>query len=147
MSDSVFIDTSVLVYLYSADEPEKKRRAEATIIRDNSWTSAHCLSELAVALRGPFGLDFQAIQSVVEELKHTFRVAAVSATTVQDALRLARRYRYDYNNGLTLAAALEQHCGVLYSEQLHSGQRIDKRLVIHNPFVGLTRAGPVTGQD
>ena len=50
------------------------------------------------------------------------------------ALRLAGQHGFHIDEALIVAAALEADCVTLYSEDLQSGQVIDGRLTIHNPF-------------
>jgi predicted nucleic acid-binding protein len=47
MRGKIFLDTNIVVYLYSGDEPEKHSAAVALIERDNSIVSTQVLSELA----------------------------------------------------------------------------------------------------
>ena len=49
------------------------------------------------------------------------------------ALRLTERYRLPWYDSLIVAAAVEGHCSVLYSEDLQSGQRFED-LQVENPF-------------
>jgi predicted nucleic acid-binding protein len=44
------------------------------------------------------------------------------------------RYQFSYWDSLIVASALESGCGVLYSEDLQSQQRIENQLEILNPF-------------
>ena len=50
------------------------------------------------------------------------------------ALRLAGQHGFHIHDALIVAAALEADCATLYTEDLQSGQVIDGRLTIHNPF-------------
>jgi predicted nucleic acid-binding protein len=49
-------------------------------------------------------------------------------------MRLAGQHGFHIYESLIVAAALEGNCTTLYSEDLRSGQVIDARLAIHNPF-------------
>lgn len=51
-SDERFIDTNVVLYLYSEDDPDKKAAAEA-VVRGavRAWISTQVLSEMANVLR------------------------------------------------------------------------------------------------
>ncbi len=50
------------------------------------------------------------------------------------ALRMAGQHGFHIYDALIVAAALEADCAMLYTEDLQSGQVIDGRLTIHNPF-------------
>ena len=58
----------------------------------------------------------------------------ITAETHDAALRLAGQYGFHIYDALIVAAALEADCVTLYSEDLQSGQVIDGRLTIRNPF-------------
>ena len=47
---------------------------------------------------------------------------------------LAKRYDLHVYDAMIVAAALDAGATVLYSEDLQHGQRIDRSLVIRNPF-------------
>ena len=49
-------------------------------------------------------------------------------------LSIAERYKYSLYHSIIIAAALTADCSILYSEDMHDGQEIDKRLLIRNPF-------------
>jgi predicted nucleic acid-binding protein len=49
-------------------------------------------------------------------------------------LRVAKRYGFSFYDSLIVAAALENACGRLLSEDLQNGQIIDNVLIIENPF-------------
>ena len=49
---------------------------------------------------------------------------------------MAERFRLSVYDGLIVAAALETGCDVLYSEDMHHGLVVDRRLRIENPFLG-----------
>jgi predicted nucleic acid-binding protein len=58
----------------------------------------------------------------------------MTAETHDAALRLAMRHGFHIYDALIIAAALEAGCSTLYSEDMPSGQVIDGRLTIRNPF-------------
>jgi predicted nucleic acid-binding protein len=60
---------------------------------------------------------------------------AIALGTHNDAVRLATAHGFHIYDALIIAAALESDCATLYSEDLQSGQVIDGRLTIRNPFV------------
>lgn len=136
MSDRRFLDTNVVLYLYSEDEPEKKAAA-VSLARgmERAWVSTQVLSEMANVLRRKHGLDYLNIAAALGEVCAACNVHVVSAETIASALRLGERYRYSYFDSLILAAALECGCDTLCSEDMQNGQIVESRLTIRNPFV------------
>jgi predicted nucleic acid-binding protein len=134
MPDKVFIDTNVLIYGYSEDEPDKRQRAIDCVRSGEAWISTQVLNETINVLKRKFSLSYSQIRDAVQELSEGFPIVLVSVNTIEMALNLAERYQYSYFDSLILASALEAGCQILYSEDLHDGQRIENQLMIINPF-------------
>ena len=135
MSGKTFLDTNIVVYLYSGDEPEKRATALALIEHDNSIVSTQVLSELANTMSRKFRLSFDVVAQAVAEVRDACTVVPVMPDTVSQALALAQKYRYSYYDSLILAAALSAGCETLATEDMQSGQLIEGVLTIRNPFV------------
>jgi predicted nucleic acid-binding protein len=134
MSVKAFLDTNILIYVYSQDEPIKQQQAIACTHQEEAWISTQVLNETINVLRRKFLIEFPKISDVVDELTQQLQIAIVSPKTIQNALILAQRYQYHYFDSLILASALEVGCNRLYSEDLQNGQVIDNKLTIINPF-------------
>ena len=52
----------------------------------------------------------------------------------ESALEIMERWQYGFYDSLIIAAAIQAHCQILYSEDLHHQQKIQS-LTIVNPFV------------
>jgi len=135
MSGKIFLDTNILVYLYSGDEPEKQTAALALIEQSNPVISTQVLSELANTLSRKFSLPYDAVAQVLEEVRDAFPVIPVMADTILQALALAQKYQYSYYDSLILAAALSSGCDTVATEDMQHGQIIENTLTIQNPFV------------
>lgn len=130
-----FLDTNVLLYLYSEDEPGKRVAAMAALHDGGrAWISTQVLSEMANVLRRKFKLSYSDIAAAVAEVRAACDVHVITPETVAYALRLGERYQYSYFDSLILAAALECGCDALVSEDMQSGMQVESRLTIQNPF-------------
>ena len=134
MPDKVFIDTNVLIYGYSEDEPDKQQRAIDCVRSGEAWISTQVLNETINVLKRKFSLSYSQIRDAVQEISKGFPIILVSVNTIEMALNLAERYQYSYFDSLILASALEAGCQILYSEDLQDGQQIENQLTIVNPF-------------
>jgi predicted nucleic acid-binding protein len=134
MPDKVFIDTNVLIYGYSEDEPDKRQQAIDCVRSGEAWISTQVLNETINVLKRKFSLSYSQIREAVQEISKGFPIILVSVNTIEIALNLAERYQYSYFDSLILASALEAGCQILYSEDLQDGQRIENQLTIVNPF-------------
>ena len=135
MSDNIFLDTNIVVYLYSRDEPEKQAIAQALIERNNPVISTQVLSELANTLSRKFGLTYPVTAQAVMEVRDACSVVPVMPDTITQALAFAQKYQYTYYDSLILATALSAGCDTLATEDMQHGQVIENALTIHNPFI------------
>jgi predicted nucleic acid-binding protein len=136
MNGKVFLDTNVVIYLYSSDEPEKKKLCEEIIknIPDVN-ISTQVLNEFANTMKRKFNISYGEISNSIAELANNFIVSDVSTSTILSALRLADSLKYSYFDSLVLASSIECGCDILYTEDLNHGQIINESLKIVNPFV------------
>lgn len=141
-SDStVFVDTNVLLYAQDPRVPAKQSAAIAWLSR--CWTdgrgriSTQVLNELYVnLLRAASGLGAQGAREIVKRYR-SWSPWVVDESTVDLAWRLQDRYSISYWDALMAAAAQQQGCRVLLTEDLQHDQRLDGLRIV-NPF----QAGP-----
>ena len=134
ISGKIFLDTNIVVYLYSGDEPEKQATALKLIEQNNPIISTQVLSELANTLSRKFTLPFDVVAQAVAEVQEGCAVLPVMPETISQALALAKKYQYSYYDSLILASALSAGCSTLFTEDMHHGQVIENSLTIQNPF-------------
>ena len=134
MNDNCFIDTNILVYCYTGDEPGKQRKALNIANRSDTFISTQVLTELSNTLNIKFNLNWKEIESVLLEISSGFNVHINKPVTIEHACRIAGKYQYSFYDSLILAAALSCNCKTLYSEDMQDGQKIEKKLTILNPF-------------
>ncbi len=134
MSDSVFIDTNILLYLYSEDEAEKRRRSNELIDSHKGIISLQVVNEFSNTLRRKFKFEYDVINSAIKELSDSFIIVPQNLRTIFSALRIGKRYGYSYYDSLIIATAIENGCATLYSEDCQHGQVIDGALEIINPY-------------
>lgn len=134
MSAKIFLDTNVLVYLYTATEPIKREIAVALAQDGEVWISTQVLQELSNILRKKFSLPWYDIVSALDEVGQNLIVFTNRPETIRDAVRLAERYGYSFYDCLILSSCLAIGCEIVYSEDMQDGQIIDGRLIIQNPF-------------
>jgi predicted nucleic acid-binding protein len=134
MPDRFFLDTNVLVYLYSNTEPVRRKIAQGLASKPGAIVSTQVLSELANVLKKKFALPEAQIVNVIEEIGSACDVTLVNPEMISAALRLAEKYRYSFYDSLIIAASLASGANVLYSEDLQHGHRIESSLIIKSPF-------------
>ena len=138
-NDRVFIDTNVLVYLYSGDESAKKTAAMASLGKGTACVTTQVLGELAHVLMKKFLLPTTKVQTVLHEVSDACEVHPVTPELIFAALRLREQYRYGFYDSLIIAGARMTGSVILYSEDMQHGQVIDGVLTIQSPFVPAVR--------
>jgi predicted nucleic acid-binding protein len=140
MRDKFFLDTNILVYSFDGSQPEK-RKISRNLIKKGLDERYGCIS-------------YQVIQEFLNVATRKFSVplsyqdSRIFLTTVLDplcnvyasidlyhsALEIGERWQYKFYDSLIIAAALQNKCEILYSEDLQDGQMIQE-LKITNPFI------------
>ena len=136
MSDKVFIDTNVLIYAFSEDEPQKQQIALSLIesVTYDATISNQVINELANVFLKKFKLSTSAVEDAILELDSLLNIVSFDISTQIKALRLKERYKLQYFDSLIISTALENKCSILYSEDMQHEIVIDNRLKIINPF-------------
>lgn len=133
MSDKIFLDTNVLVYAVGPDSP-KRIIAETLLLRDDILISPQVIGEFVAVTARKQILKPSEIMLVARNFLHTLPMTVLTGITISLALDVMAKYQFSYWDSLILAAALENTCTLVYSEDLQDGQRIEEQLVIVNPF-------------
>ncbi len=140
MSDKYFLDTNIFVYCFDDRQPEKKVRSLALIAdalqTGDGVTSTQVMQEFLNVALGKFSVPLKPedakvyLQRVMYPLCHVFP----DLDLYEKALNIVRETKYSFYDSLILSGALKGGCTILYSEDLHAGQQVD-RVKIVNPFV------------
>lgn len=129
----IFLDSNITVYLLENDRA--RRDLVASFILDDRFVlSTQVISEnVSVCLRK---LRLSQVDAFAHGrfLMDTFRMTYISDSTIGLAFDVAQRYGFGYYDSLILATAMENGCGILYSEDMQHGQMILDRLTVINPF-------------
>jgi len=123
MKDRVFIDTNILVYLYSKTEPQKKQIVLKLLSSKNVTISTQVIGEFVWVMYRKFGIE-----------REKLKIIPINPKTVKKALNIFEVYKLPSWDSLIVASALEANCSILYTEDMQNGQVIENRLKIVNPF-------------
>lgn len=133
MPVKAFLDTNVLIYAVTQDDP---RSAQAEkLLASGGVLSVQVLNEFVSVVRRKILMSWTDVTQALD----AFRILCpsplpITMETHETALRIAAKHGYNIYDALVIAAALEAGCATLYSEDLHDGQTIDGQLTIRNPF-------------
>jgi len=132
MPDKVFIDTNIFFYLYSADEPEKRQKAEKALNGYECITSTQAINELCNILIKKMKLPTKQIKAAIVEIYSFCNVVNVEREIIEEALNLQQIYGYSYYDSLMLSAALLSGCKQIFTEDMQNNQIINNSLTIAN---------------
>jgi predicted nucleic acid-binding protein len=142
MSARSFIDTNVLLYADSVDEPEKQSVALALIgehLREGTGVvSTQVLQEYAVGALKKLGLPDALVLSRLD-LYARFDVVVASVASLKAGLAVRALHQLPFWDALIVQAARDGGCAVLLSEDMASGATLAGVRIV-NPF---DVAGPV----
>ena len=135
MSDKAFLDTNLLIYLYSDSEPQKRNTAYQVLNGHDCTTSIQALNEASNVWFKKCGWNGQKIKEHINNIELVcHEILAVQKNTIVKALEIKDRYSYSYYDCLMLSSALEGQCNVIFTEDMQDEQIIDDKLAILNPF-------------
>jgi predicted nucleic acid-binding protein len=133
MNAKAFLDTNIIVYAFSSNDP-RSEKAE-TLLVAGGVISVQVLNEFVNVSRRKNRRDWSEIEDALSVLKTLLDPPQPLTVEVHEAaIGVARDYGFHFYDSLIVAAALRAGCSILYSEDLHHGQTIE-RLTIRNPFV------------
>jgi predicted nucleic acid-binding protein len=140
MSGRYFLDTNVLIYSFDGNHPAKAQRA-VDLIRDALATNKGVISYQVVQEFFNFALRRAArpmtmpdAERYLDQVLWPLLAIHSSQFLYAEALHLHSRFQLAWYDSLIVAAAMQANCDILYSEDLHDGQRFGK-MQVKNPFV------------
>lgn len=127
-----FLDTNILIYAFSTDSRAIKAQA---LLYGPFVISVQTLNEFANAARKKLKMSWS---DTAEAVKAVVRVSSlivpINEKTTLAALDLAQHYNFSFYDAAMITAALNAGCSRYYSEDLHHGLLVERRLTIVNPF-------------
>ena len=127
-----FFDTSVLLYLLSADA-DKADRVEGLLER-SGVVSVQVLNEFTAVATRTLGLSFDEVREILGTVRRVCTTQPLTAEHHDQGIEIAERYRFSFYDSVIIASALSARCKTLYSEDLQHRQIVEKQLTVINPF-------------
>lgn len=137
MSEFVFFDTNILLYVYDRRSPEKRARAAALLAKHGQdrtlAISTQVAQEFYVSATTKLSLPAAEAKLLLIDLLE-LNVIAIERTRIMRALDFQSKYQISFWDALILSAAEGSGARLLYSEDFSTGQSYDGIKVI-NPFL------------
>jgi predicted nucleic acid-binding protein len=134
MKDKIFLDSNIFLYGFSDIDPQKHEVAKNILLSDDFTVSTQVINEVSNNMLKKLGFDEPNTIEFVNSCYKRYSIINFSKELFIAASKVRTKYRYSYWDSMIIAAALENGNNILYSEDLHSGQEIEKKLKIINPF-------------
>ncbi len=133
-----FFDTNVLVYLFDADSPDKRKKARVLFQRHadagDILLSTQVLQEFYAAVTRKLGRPLDAAAALEAVLSFAeLPLVQIDSALIVRAIHRSRNEQVSFWDALIVQAAIEGHASTLYSEDMHHGQVFDSLRVV-NPF-------------
>lgn len=140
MSDRFFLDTNIFVYSFDPAAPAKARRAQQLIAEaletGKGVISYQVIQEFFNAALKRFAAPMKPADAE-RYLTSVFRLllgVQSSATLFSQALLIHSSGKFSWYDALIVSAAMQARCDVLYSEDMHHGQKVGTLRIV-NPFL------------
>jgi predicted nucleic acid-binding protein len=136
VKEKVFTDTNILIYHFTR-EPLKYDVTDAIITSSNLElvTSTKVLSEFAnICLRKKLVKSNSEIKNHIEAISKLFIVAGLTKEDILMAMEIQKYFKISFYDSLIVASAVNAGCEKLYTEDMHHGLFVRKKMKIVNPF-------------
>jgi len=135
MHDKAFLDSNILIYLYSEDDKNKRNIAQNILDDNDCMTSIQAMNEISSVWFRKLMWSADKIKDHLDNIEQVCdEIITISRATINKALSLKERYEFSYFDSLMPSSALEGDCNIIFSEDMSDGQIIEKTLKIVNPF-------------
>ncbi len=128
----IFVDSNIILYLFTDDERRKK--IAATLFSKEYIISTQIVNENVNVCLKKLKLSKEIAYAHGRDMLNSLTVINIHPSTIKTAFDLSVKYGYGYWDSLVISAALENDCELLFTEDMHEGQLIEGKLKIKNPF-------------
>lgn len=129
----VLVDTNILVYLYDNSDPDRQRRAAASLITSHEVViSTQVMIEFYAVATRKLGLAHSEAAAVLGQL--TYPTIAADRDLVNQAMDLAADNQLSIFDAMIIAAAVAAGCDEVWTEDLNEGATI-RGVRIVNPLL------------
>lgn len=129
----IAIDTNILLYALD-DFYSEKQNISVQIIADKPSFCSQSLSEFANVCLRRWKFPKTKVAEIIKTYLQQCKYVPVTEIMLIEATRIMTKYDLQLFDAIIIAAAREEGCSILYSEDMHNGLVIEKSLKIVNPF-------------
>ena len=126
-----FIDSNVVLYLFSSDKLKADRTE--SLLQSGGLISVQVLNEVASVCLRKLKMTWEDVDAVLETLKSTCEVLPVTLASHEKAVGLVERFQISFYDANIAATAILGGADTLFSEDLQNGMSMESVTVV-NPF-------------
>ena len=139
MSDKVFIDSNIWLYALienqqENDKPKHQLAKQLLTEYTNIHISTQVVNEVCINLMRKANKDNDYILTFTQDFLASYTRHQQTTDDLLSAATLRLDYHFSYWDSLIVASALNNQCGLLFSEDMQDGLKVYDNLVISNPF-------------
>jgi predicted nucleic acid-binding protein len=133
MTDKPTLDTNVLIYAFGNQNDDRKMIAKEIITKCNI-ISLQVVNETVYVLLKKFNFTLPEVETIVQFMKQKFVISDLNTYTLDQTIKISAKYGFSFWDSMMIASALNNHCSIIFSEDMHHNQIIEDRIKIINPF-------------
>ena len=137
MRDRIFLDTNIILYAKLESDIEKDKTDHIIKILRYSEEQFVISTQVLIEITNQLfknKVQDTIIRNIAEAIEEEFELHPVNTSTIKKAIDIKSKYKFSFWDSLIVASALENKCGILYTEDLQHGQVIETNLKVVNPF-------------
>jgi len=132
MSADPFLDTNILIYAFANGDPRASKALSFMVT--GGTVSVQVLNEFVNVSRKRLARTWSEIERELAAIRTLLGPPLpLRAEDQEEAVRIAKRYNFGIYDSMMVASAIGAGCTILYTEDLHHGQKIGA-LTVRNPF-------------
>jgi len=143
MTDKPTLDTNVLIYAFGKQDDDRKQIAK-TVISKCNVISLQVANETVYVLLKKFKFAPNELDKVIAFMKQNFVISDLNIHILDQTIKISVQYGLSFWDSMMVASALNNHCSILYSEDMQDKQILEGRLQIINPFKNSAKNSPKT---
>ena len=137
MTGKYFLDTNFLVYCFSEDEPEKRKKCLDILARAKDEASfvisTQVLNEFAAVMIKKFNQSPIEVKAIIKDLS-LFEVVNMDTELILEAIDIHILHQISYWDSLIISGAKSARCAVILTEDLNHDQEV-AGVKVQNPFL------------
>jgi predicted nucleic acid-binding protein len=137
MSDKIFVDSNVWLYLFLQDDDEKYKRAEDFFMKRSINSTFVITYQIINEVSNVLLKNKYSENEIIESIEHMLKICTIQDFT-KDIIFLSSSVREKHSisfwDSIIVGSALYSKCNIIISEDMQDGLIVNNTLLIKNIF-------------